>query len=43
MSTMPDKIGLDVNTINIRFKSSDTDIVSDVEYADSDTDRSKSL
>jgi len=43
MSTMSDKIGLDVDIINIRFKYSDTDTVSDVEHSDSNTDRSKSF
>ena len=41
MSTMSDKIGLDVNIINIRFKYSDMDMVLDVEYTNSNTDRSK--
>ena len=41
MSTMSDKIGLDADIINIRFKYSDTDTVSDVEYLNSDTDRSE--
>ena len=40
---MSDKIRLDVDIINIRFKYSDTDMVSDVGYLDSDTDRSKHL
>jgi len=40
---MLDKIRLDVDIINIQFKYSDTDMVSDVQYSDSDTDRSKSL
>ena len=43
MSIMSDKIRLDVDIINIRFKYSDTDTVSDVEYSDSDTDRSEPL
>jgi len=43
MSTMSNKIGLDIDIINIRSKYSDTDTVSDVEYSDSNTDRSKSL
>jgi len=43
MSIMSDKIRLDVEIINIQFKYLDTDTVSDVEYSDSDTDRSKSL
>ena len=41
MSNMSDKIRLDVDIINIQFKYSDTDTVSDVEYSDSDTDRSE--
>jgi len=40
---MSDKIRLDVDIINIRFKYSDTDMVSDVEYSVSDTDRFKPL
>jgi len=36
---MSDKIPLDVDIINIRFKYSDTD----VEYSDSDTNRSEPL
>jgi len=43
MSIITDKIVLDVDIINIRFKYSDTDTVSDVEYSDSDTDMSKPL
>ena len=43
MSIMSDKIRLDVDIINIQFKYSDTDTVSDVEYSVSDTDRSKPL
>jgi len=43
MSTMSDKIGLDVDIINIRSKYSDTDTVSNVEYSDSNMDRSKFL
>jgi len=43
MSTMSDKIGLDVDIINIRFKYLDTDTVSDVEYSDSEMDRSEPL
>jgi len=42
-STMSEKIWLDVDITNIRFKYSDTDTVSDVEYSDSDTDRSEPL
>jgi len=43
MSIMSEKIGLDVDIINISFKYSDTDTVSDVEYSDSDTDIFKYL
>jgi len=43
MSIMSDKIRLNVDIINIRLKYSDTDTVSDVEYSDSDTDKSESL
>jgi len=43
MSIMSDKIRLDVDIINIRFKYSDTNTVSDVEYSDSNTDRSEPL
>jgi len=43
MSIMSDKIRLDVDIINIRFKYLNTDTVSDVEYSDSDMDRSKPL
>jgi hypothetical protein len=43
VSAMPDMIRLDVDIINMRFKYSDTDTVSDVEYPDSDTDISKPL
>jgi hypothetical protein len=40
---MPDMIRLDVDIINIRFKYLDTDTVSDIEYPDSDTDKSEPL
>jgi hypothetical protein len=40
---MPDMIRLDVNIINMRFYYSDMDTVSDVEYPDSDTNRSEPL
>ena len=43
MSIMSDKIRLDVDIINMRFKYSDIDTVLDVEYSDSDTDRSEPL
>jgi NADH:ubiquinone oxidoreductase subunit F (NADH-binding) len=41
----PCRIGYDwiVDIINMLFKYSDTDTVSDVEYPDSDTDRSEPL
>ena len=43
ISILSDKVGLDVDIVNIRFKYSDTDKVSNVEYSESDTDRSESL
>jgi len=43
MSIISDKIQLDVDIINIRFKYLDTDTVSDIEYLDLDTDRFKLL
>ena len=43
VSTMPDRIRLDIDIINMRFEYSDTDTVSDVGYPDSDTDRSQPL
>jgi len=43
MSTMSDKIRLDVDIINIQFKYSDMNTVSDIEHSDSDTDRSEPL
>jgi hypothetical protein len=43
VSAMPDRIRFDVDVINMRFEYLDTDTVSDVEYPDSDTDRSESL
>jgi len=36
---MSDKIRLDVEIINIQFKYLDTNIVSDTEHSDLDTDR----
>ena len=39
VSTMSDRIRLDIDIINMRFDYLDTDMVSDVEYPDSDTDR----
>ena len=41
MSIMSDKIQLDVDIINIRFKYSDTDTVSNVKHSDLNTDKSK--
>jgi hypothetical protein len=38
VSTMPDRIRLDIDVINIRFEYSDMDTVSDVKYSDLDTD-----
>ena len=38
---MPDRIRLDVDIINMRFEYLDTDTVSDVEYPDSDMNRSE--
>ena len=43
MSTMSDRIRLDIDIINMRFEYSDTDMVSNVGYPDSDKDRSQSL
>ena len=43
MSVMLDRIRLDINIINIRFEYLDTDIVSDVEYPNMDTDRFEPL
>jgi hypothetical protein len=43
VSAMLDRIRLDVDIINMRFKYSDTDMVSDVEYSDSDTNISEPL
>jgi hypothetical protein len=41
--TMSDRIWLDIDIINMWFENLDTDTVSDVEYSDSDTDRSEPL
>ena len=41
VSTMPDRIWLDIDIIDMRFEYSDTDMVSDIEYPDSDTDKSE--
>jgi hypothetical protein len=43
VSAMPDMIRLDVDIINMRFKYSDTDTVSNVEYSNSDTNRYEPL
>ena len=38
---MPDRIGIEANIINMRFEYSDIDIISDIEYPNSDTNRYK--
>jgi hypothetical protein len=38
---MPDMIQLDIDIINMQFKYLDTDTVSNVEYLDSDMNRSE--
>jgi hypothetical protein len=43
VSTIPDKIQLDIDIVNMRFEYSNTDMISDVEYPGSDTDRSEPL
>ena len=43
LSTMSDRIRLDIDITNMQFEYSDTDTVSDVGYPDSDTDRSQPL
>jgi len=43
MSMISDKIELDVDVMNLRFKYLDIYTVSDVEYSNSNMDRSKSL
>jgi hypothetical protein len=43
ISTMSDRIRLNIDIINIRFEYSDTDTVLNVEYPDSDMDGSKPL
>ena len=43
VSTMSDRIRLDIDIINMQFEYSDTDTVSDVGYPASDTDRSQPL
>ena len=39
LSTMSDMIRLDVDIINMRFDYSNTNMILDVEYLDSDTNR----
>ena len=43
ISTMSDRIQLGSDITNMRFEYLDTDMVLDVEYTDSDTDRSEPL
>ena len=43
VSTMSDRIRLDIDIINMRFEYLNTDTVSDVGYPDSDMDRSQPL
>jgi len=43
MSSILDKIRLDVDIVNIQFWNSDMDTVSDVDYSDSNMDKSKPL
>ena len=43
ISTLSDRIPLGIDITNMRFEYSDTDMVSDVEYPDSDMDRSQPL
>ena len=43
VSTISDRIRLDIDIINMRFEYSDADTVSDVEYPDSNTDRFEPL
>ena len=43
VSTMLDRIRLDIDIINMRFEYLNTDTVSDVGYPDSDMDRSQPL
>ena len=43
VSTISDRIRLDIDIINMRFEYSDTDMVSDVGYPDSHTDISQPL
>jgi hypothetical protein len=39
VSTMPDRIRLDIDIINMRFQYSETGTVSDIEYPNSDMDK----
>ena len=43
VSAMSDRIRLDIDIINMRFKHLDTDTLSGVEYPDSNTDKSELL
>jgi hypothetical protein len=43
VSTISDRIHLDIDIIHMRFEYSDTDTISNVEYPNSDMDRSKPL
>jgi hypothetical protein len=43
VSTMPDRIPLDIDIINKRFEYLDMDTVSDVEYLDPNMNRLKSI
>ena len=43
VSTMSDRIRLDIDIIHMQFEYSDTYTVSDVGYPDSDTDKSQPL
>ena len=43
VSTMSDRIRLDIDIINMRFEYSDTDTVSNVGYPNSDTNKSQLL
>ena len=43
VSTISDRILLDIDIINMRFEYSDTDTVLDVEYPDLNTDKSQTL
>jgi hypothetical protein len=43
LSTILDRIRLNINIVNMGFEYSDTNTVSDVEYPDSNTDRFEPL